>query len=198
VRIEQCLATGGEIEPRAAVEAELLQAGQAGDTAALERLLRMHKRSLFTLCRSILGHADDAEDVVQETFLRALRALPGFRPGRASVRTWLFRIAVNTSLNWRRDHRSTAPWEETEPMEGAAADSPEAIVLRRLQMQEALSELLPRQRVVLLLQVLEGWSVAEIAAAVGWNAIRVKHELARARRTLAEWQLRRAGEEGER
>src|SRR6266536_3146105 len=85
------------VQENAAAEATLLQAGRAGDRAALEQLLALHKRPLYALCRGMLGHADDAEDAVQETFLRALRALPQFR-GDAAFRTWLFRIAVNFCL----------------------------------------------------------------------------------------------------
>src|SRR4051794_8157187 len=75
-------------------ERVLLQAGRAGECAALEQLLALHQRALFALCYGMLGHADDAEDAVQETFLRALRSLSGFR-GESAFRTWLFRIAVN-------------------------------------------------------------------------------------------------------
>src|SRR5712691_76395 len=84
-------------------EAVLLRAGKAGDAAALERLLALHKRPLYALCRGMLGNADDADDAVQETFLRALRALAGFR-GEAAFRSWLFRIAINVCLKWRVAH----------------------------------------------------------------------------------------------
>jgi RNA polymerase sigma-70 factor, ECF subfamily len=83
---------GGEKLDQAA-EAALLRAGRAGDEDALAQLLARHKRPLCALCHGILAHPDDVEDAVQETFLRALRALPGFR-GDAAFRTWLFRIAV--------------------------------------------------------------------------------------------------------
>src|SRR4051794_13519738 len=77
-----------------AAEAMLLKAGRGGDRAALEELLALHKHPLYALCRGMLGHADDAEDAVQETFLHALRALSTFR-GDAAFRSWLFRIAIN-------------------------------------------------------------------------------------------------------
>jgi RNA polymerase sigma-70 factor, ECF subfamily len=180
--------------PRA--ELELLSAARAGDGDALEQLVRDYKQPLFALCYGILGHPEDAEDAVQETFLRVLRALPGFR-GDASFRTWLLRIAVNLCLNWKRDRRAAAPWDEERPGGSPAAASPERIALSRLQIMEALSQLPPRHRVIFLLKVLEGWSVAEISVAVGWNPIRVKNELSKARRTLAEWQARGAGEGAE-
>src|ERR1051326_854799 len=104
VGLRECRVLAERAEERA-VEKALLQAGRTGDRAALEQLLALHKRSLYALCRGILGHADDAEDATQETFLRALRGLPGFR-GEASFRTWLLRIAVNLCLEWKASRRS--------------------------------------------------------------------------------------------
>jgi RNA polymerase sigma-70 factor, ECF subfamily len=182
-------------DERAATEDELLRAGQAGDRAALDRLLAPYERGLLAFCRGILGHADDAEDAAQETFFRALRALPRFQPRQATFRTWLFRIAVNVCLDWRRDHRPTEPWDEERPSPGSReADSPETLALRRLQVVEALRSLPPHRRAVLLLKELEGWSAAEIGAAMGWNAKRVYNELYHARCALAEWQARNAEE----
>lgn len=175
----------GEIEE--SEEARLVEAGQAGDRAALARLLAPHERRLYMLCRGILGHAQDAEDAVQETYLRALRALPRFRRD-APFRTWLLRIAVNVCLDWKRARRPTEPWDEAVEMADTA--TPEAIVLRQLRVMDALHSLLPRHRAILLLRELDGWSVAEIAAALGWNKDRVRNELARARRALADWRQR--------
>jgi RNA polymerase sigma-70 factor (ECF subfamily) len=193
---EQWLLTRGETGGPSTAEAALVCGGQAGDRAALEQLLALHERPLFVLCHGILGHVDDAEDAVQETFLRALRALSSFR-GSASFRTWLFRIAVNVCLNWKRDRRRTEPWDEERADASRDIGSPEVIALRHLRVMEALRELPPRHRAIFLLKVLEGWSVAEIGAALGWNSIRVQNELARARRTLAAWRRRDAAEGGE-
>lgn len=170
-------------------ESHLLRAGRAGDRAALERLLVPYERPLYALCRGILGHADDAEDAVQETFLRALRALPAFR-GDSAVRSWLYRIAVNICLDRKRSHPSTEPWDEERMPVSSSSASPESLALRHLRVSEALGSMLPRQRVVLLLKELEGWSVPEIAAAMRWNEKRVYNELYKARRALAEWRLR--------
>jgi RNA polymerase sigma-70 factor, ECF subfamily len=197
VGIRQELLAIGESDGRTGMEAELLRAGQAGDRAALEQLLALHERSLLALCYGILAHADDAEDAAQETFLRALRALPRFQPGRATFRTWLFRIAVNVCLNWKRDRRTAEPWDEEHPSLACEEASPEAIALTRLQVMEALRELPPRHRAVFLLKVQEGWSVAEIAAAMDWSPIRVQNELSKARHTLAGWQARRTDEGAE-
>jgi RNA polymerase sigma-70 factor, ECF subfamily len=184
----------GEGEGGPAAERALLRAGRAGDLAALERLLALHKRSLYALCRGILGHAEDAEDAVQETFLRALRGLSRFR-GDAAFRTWLFQIAVNLCLDWKASRRPAEPWDEEQCGLVSEAPSPEAIALRRMRISEALSSLLPRHRALILLKAREGWSVAEIAVAMRWNEKRVENELSKARRALAEW--RQSADEGD-
>jgi len=169
--------------------AALLRAAQAGDPAALDQLLSPHARGLLLFCRGILGHAEDAEDAAQETLFRALRALPRFQQRQASFRTWLFRIALNLCLDWKRDHRPTEPWDEEALVPGGGAPaSPETIALRRLQIVEALGALPPERRAILLLKEREGWSAAEIGAAMGWNPKRVYNELYQARCTLIEWQ----------
>jgi RNA polymerase sigma-70 factor, ECF subfamily len=187
----------GEIEDGPVREIELLRAGQAGDQAALEQLLTPYERPLYALCRGILGHADDAEDAVQETFLRALRALPTFR-GESAVRSWLYRIAVNLCLDRKRAARPTEPWDEEQAPAAPPSRSPERIALGHVRLLEALDTLIPHQRVVLLLKELEGWSVAEIAVAMRWKEKRVYNELYRARLTLAEWRRREAVEGEER
>jgi RNA polymerase sigma-70 factor (ECF subfamily) len=197
VSVQQWWLTVNERDPWPPSELALLRAGQAGDRAALEQLMAPHERPLFGLCYGILGHAEDAEDAAQETLLRALRALPRFQPGSATFRTWLFRIAVNVCLNRKRDRRSTEPWDEEHPGAGLEIASPAAIALRRLQVTEALRTLPPRHRAIFLLRVLEGWSLEEIGAAMGWNRVRVKNELSKARRALAEWQARQTAEGAE-
>src|SRR5207244_1450305 len=142
---------------RSAAEAALLRAGQAGDQAALDQLLAPHERPLLALCRGILGHTEDAEDAAQEALFRALRALPRFRPGQAAFRTWLFRIAINVCLNWKRDQRPSEPWDEERASPGFEAASPEVLALQRLQITEALGTLPPHHRAILLLKVVEGW-----------------------------------------
>lgn len=186
-----------EIEGGPAAETALLRAGQAGDDSALAELLARQKRALYALCYGILGHTEDVEDAVQETFLRALRGLAGFR-GDAAFRTWLFRIAVNVCLKWKANRPPTEPWDLEQPPDPPDPASPETVALRRLRMIEALQALRPRHRALLLLKEREGWSVAEIAAAMGWNKKRVENELYQARCALADWRRRDAGEGEER
>src|SRR4051812_19005370 len=141
----------------------------------------------------MLRHAEDAEDAVQETFLRALRSLAGFR-ARAGLRTWLFRIAVNVCLEWKRRGASAAVPVDADLAAGTEP-SLEAAALDRLQLLQALQVLHPRQRAMLLLKELEGCTAAEIGAALRCSQRRVYHELEAAHAVLAAW--RRRMEEGE-
>jgi RNA polymerase sigma-70 factor (ECF subfamily) len=194
VSSQGCMALS-EIDGVRSDEPELLRAGQAGDLAALDELLERHKRPLLGLCCGILGHADDAEDAVQETFLRALRALASFR-GDAAFRTWLFRIAVNVCLRWKAGRHPTELWVEEQVAALPDTASPEAIALGHLRVMEALNSLPPERRAILLLKEREGWSVAEIALTMRWNEKRVRNQLYKARLALVEWR-RREADEGE-
>ncbi len=84
-----------------AQELALLQRAQRRDVAAFEELLRPYQAQLFRLVLAIAGNREDAEDSLQESLVRAYKALPGFR-GDAAVATWLTRIALNTTRNWLR------------------------------------------------------------------------------------------------
>src|SRR5438309_1386290 len=139
--------TVDEIGGPTAAETALLKAGQTGDRSALDQLLMQHERRVLAVCHGILGHAEDAEDAAQETLYRALRALPRFR-GDASFRTWLLRIAVNVSLNWKRNRRPTEVWDPEDPSLSPEAASPEQIALLRLEVSEALSLLSPERRAI--------------------------------------------------
>lgn len=192
----QWLLTVDEIQGASAAEAALVRAGQAGDRAALDELLAAHERRVLAVCRGILGHAEDAEDAAQETFCRALCALPRFR-GDASFRTWLLRIAVNVSLNWKRSRRPTEAWDPDQWDAPDPTASPEAIVLLRAEIADVLGGLPPHRRAVLLLRELEGWNVEEIGTAMGWNTKRVYNELYKARHAVLEWQARNETEGAE-
>jgi RNA polymerase sigma-70 factor, ECF subfamily len=182
-----------ESEGGPAAEAALIRAGLAGDRAALEQLLGPHKRSLVAVCYGILGDTEDAEDAAQETFLRALRSLSTFR-GDSAFRSWLIRIALNICFSWKRARHPTELWEEDGSAPASGAGSPEGIALGHLRLMGALHSLPPHRRAALLLKEWEGCSLAEVGAVMGWNETRVKNELYRARRSLAEWQRREAAE----
>jgi RNA polymerase sigma-70 factor, ECF subfamily len=175
-------------EAGAPADAALVARVKAGDREAASRLLAPHERAVHLLCLSMTGSREEAEDACQETFLRALRSISQFRADSA-FRTWLFRIAVNVCLEWRRRARPVEPISRAVE-ERYTAPSPEGLVVANLELLDALSSLLPRHRAIWVLKEAEGWSLDEIGAAMGWNRKRVQNELFKARRSLAEWRDR--------
>lgn len=170
---------------RTVSDKELLAACRAGDRLALERLLTPHEAPLFHLCLGILRNPADAEDAVQEAFLRAMRGLAGFR-GDSSVRTWLQRIAVNVCIEWKRSRKPTQPMEAAERVASTGPGFEETAIRRQLAL-DALGVLSESQRAALILKDVQGLSVDEIAATMSWNAKKVENELYRARKALAVW-----------
>ena len=154
------------------------------ETSAIAALLSPHEAALRFLCRELLGNHDDAEDALQETFLRAIRGLPKFRQD-AQLKTWLTRIAIRVCLEQRRRPH---PISELPPP--VYSPSPETQTLQKLWLQSALGELSPRRRAIFLLKEVEGWSLAEIAEATGTNTPLIKIELYRARKALKSWVAR--------
>jgi len=170
-------------------------------------------------CYRMLGSAADAEDAVQETIVRAWRSLDRFE-GRASLRTWLHRIATNVCLDSLSDgSRRARPMEEgpagtvhddlesrerthwLEPIPDALAipsdaDPLQAILLRqsiRLAFVAAMQHLPPRQRAALILTEVVGWSAAETAECLEMSVAAVNSALQRARATLAARNVRNGG-----
>jgi RNA polymerase sigma-70 factor, ECF subfamily len=86
----------------AATATALVAAAKAGDQRAFEALVRRYRRRIYALALHIVGHASEADDIAQEVFLKAFRALPSFE-GRSQFFTWVYRMTVNRSLNARRD-----------------------------------------------------------------------------------------------
>ncbi|MBM3496497.1 MAG: RNA polymerase sigma factor [Armatimonadetes bacterium] len=177
----------------AAADNDIVAACRAGDRLALERLLTPHERPLYVVCLGILRNAEDAEDAVQEAFLRALRALPRFR-GEAALRTWLQRIAVNVCLEWKRARKPVAPLDiaERTPSNAAPVATTAADYLTAL---DALGTLTPHQRAAVVLKDVQGLSVEEIAATMSCSAKKVENELYRGRKALAVWRARNLGAE---
>ena len=166
-------------------EKALLLAARRGNPEALERLLTPHEPLLLRVCLGILGNTADAEDAVQDALLQALRALtrPGGFLGRAGLRTWLVRIALNACGQQRRKQRETHALSPTQ----FATDNPEREALDRLLLRAALDTLTDRQRAVLVLKEAEGWAVKEIAAGLGLREKQVDNDLYRGKQALARW-----------
>lgn len=175
------------------------------------RLTDPFRRELLAYCYRMLGSVHDAEDLVQEVYLRAWRAYASF-DGRASLRTWLYRIATNACLN-ALEHSSRrvlpsglaspsgdvpppgsrapeVPWLEplADRLVGGAPEDPAAVVAERASLRlaliAALQYLPARQRAVLVLRDVLGWSAAEVAGTLGMTAAGVNSTLLRARSRL--------------
>jgi RNA polymerase sigma-70 factor (ECF subfamily) len=184
------------------------------NSAAVADELETYRRELLAHCYRMLGSADEAEDLVQEVFLRAWRSYEGFE-GRSSLRSWLYRIATNACLTAlaQRARRAlpsglggpasdpsalpapTGPhlaWVEPIPDASVVPDTgdPAAIVAAReglrLALIASLQYLPPRQRAVLLLREVLGFSAGEVAAMLGISVMAVKSALQRARTRLGQ------------
>jgi len=136
---------------------------RAGERRAFDELVRRHQRSLWRVARRYVKNDADAADVAQQAFVRAFRALDGFR-GAASVRSWLYRIAINLSLNHVRDHAREIVEEEV-PDAGVGATGAQRIIAdeEAARLRTAIAELPPKQRMVLELRVFDDLSFREVA-----------------------------------
>ena len=201
-------------------EAGNLAALQAGDADAFAAVTEPFRRQLHVHCYRMLGSFDEAEDMVQETMLRAWRARLGFE-GRSQLRTWLYRIATNVCLTaLERAPRRVVPQDVVPPVTMATKDSeasetppwrpeipwlqpypdqllelaapselePDAVAISRetieLTFLVALQHLPPRQRAVLILSDVLGWSAQEVSRTLEVTVAAVNSALQRARSTM--------------
>jgi RNA polymerase sigma-70 factor (ECF subfamily) len=167
-------------------DAQLINRILAGDMRALEQLMRLHNRTLYRTARAILRDDAEAQDAVQEAYLRAYKALGSFR-GEARLSTWLVRIAANEALMRRRRRAPSAPDDsipETIPDHGAdpQADA-ERSEMRRL-LQSRIDALPDAYRAVFMLRGVEELSVEETAAALDIPEATVRTRYFRARGLL--------------
>lgn len=167
---------------------------QAGDVQAFRLLVERHQPTVFRLAFRMTGNQQDAEDAVQETFLRAYRQLRRFEP-RASFGTWLYRIAANCTLDLLRkrqreaEHRAWPDSAATETPDSVAANTPApdsvaASAEAQQQVESALDQLTPLERAAFTLRHLEGRPIAEISATLGVGANAAKQSIFRAVRKL--------------
>jgi RNA polymerase sigma factor (sigma-70 family) len=166
-------------------EQALLAAARAGDADAFGRLVAPHRAALHAHCARMLGSAHDAEDVLQETLLRAWRGLRRFEQ-RSALRSWLYRIATNCALTVLQRRRATVPADDAgEPADGADL---EAAAQERDGLERALlaahAHLPPRQRTVLILRDAFDFSAPEVAASLQTTTASVNSALQRARATV--------------
>jgi RNA polymerase sigma-70 factor (ECF subfamily) len=143
---------------------ELVDRFQAGDRAAFDVLVRRHQKGMWRLILRYVKRDADAADVTQLAFVRAFRGLAGFR-GTATVRSWLYRIAINCALSWLRDHRREQPAEIGE--DALTTDNPAPAQISagddRARLRAAIAQLPPKQKLVLELRVFDDLSFREVA-----------------------------------
>ena len=174
-----------EVEAGGAVER-----ARSGDSDAFRLLVEQHSRALFRLAFRMTGNEQDAEDVVQETFLRAYRQLDKYE-ARSSFSTWLYRIASNYSLDlirMRKRHeekRERRTGEERDILQDIPVNSPgpDRIVYSgqvQDRVNEALNELSAQERTAFVLRHFEGLSIEEIGEALGTGTNATKHSIFRA------------------
>jgi RNA polymerase sigma-70 factor, ECF subfamily len=167
-----------------------VSAAQCGDREAFAAIVAATHAGAYALAHRLTGDEHDARDVVQEAYLRAYRALPGFR-GDAQVTTWLYRIVANCAARHqtrRRRHRHT-PLDDAGPVIDEAAADPAAVAAQldlRRDLEAAIAALAPRLRQVLVLRDVYDLSHDQIAAELGITVGAGKVRLHRARKALRE------------
>jgi len=165
----------------------LAAACQSGDLRAYERLYVLHGARMKNLARNILGSSTDAEDAVQETFLKVQRSIASFR-GQSSFATWTFRILVNTCYDARRSRLRKKEVATDDEREDAASRpeprAPSAHPSLRLALERALAKLTRHQRDVFLLYEVEGFRHAEISEMLEISEAASKNTLFQAKKNL--------------
>ncbi len=166
-------------------DAALAAGCRSGDLHAYERLYRMHGARMKNLARNVLGNPTDAEDAVQETFLKVQRGIASFR-GQSSFVTWTYRILINTCYDARRSRQrkrevANDDSEETPRLEPRAPGTHPTL---RMALERALEKLTRHQRDVFLLYEVEGFRHAEIAGMLEMTETASKNTLFQAKKNL--------------
>lgn len=165
---------------------ELVARSRGGDQESFNQLIIRWERPIYALAYRVIGREEEARDVCQEAFLRAFRALPGFK-GQAKFSSWLYRITLNLCRDWIRRHRrapvSQMP-EDADPMELAAALGPvesiEDLAARReltVVVEAAMGRLPEEQRTAIILKEYHGLTFQEIADLQGCPLSTIKTRL---------------------
>ena len=176
-------------EPAATTEltdADLVARARDGvDTAAFEELVRRHRGRAYRVALRVCGNSADAEDVAQDAFVRAWRALPGFR-GDAAFTTWLYRIVTNLAVNRVRRRREDPTADPPDPPRSDLDPAARIEAAERLDVAlAALAALTPEQRACFVLREVEGLPYEEIAEVLETTVAAVKQRLFRARAHVA-------------
>ncbi|MEW6768028.1 MAG: RNA polymerase sigma factor [Pseudomonadota bacterium] len=182
---------------RSAGELELVRRAVARDGDAFRQIMKKYNQRLYRVARGILRNDADAEDVVQEAYVRAFTHLDGFR-GDSSLATWLSRITINEALGRLRARRPTVDLSAIESQPAAEiiqfplaskSEDPEKTMAQRqlLHLVEQATDNLPEvYRIVFITRVIEGLSVEDTAEILGLRPETVKTRLHRARKLVRE------------
>ena len=166
-------------------DSELVLQSQRGDPAAFEELIRNHQHMVHSLTYRMTGSLADAEDLAQETFLRAYEQIGSFR-GTAKFSTWLYRIAGNTCLNWRQSEarRFQLQSRAAEEISARLAGGRDSAAGEVNEVQDALLKLPAKQRAAIVLTVYDGLNHAEAARVLGCSETTVSWRVFAAKRKL--------------
>lgn len=180
------------------IDQQLVERAQQGDKRAFELLVSKYQRRLMRLLSRFIRDPAEAEDVAQEAFIKAYRALPGFR-GESAFYTWLYRIAINAAKNYLVARGRRAPTttefdsDEAEAFEDGEQlrdlNTPENVLMSRQvaeTVQRAMQQLPEELRTAITLREIEGLSYEEIAAAMNCPIGTVRSRIFRAREVIAE------------
>jgi RNA polymerase sigma-70 factor (ECF subfamily) len=169
----------------ASEDAALAAACRSGDLRAYERLYAMHGARMKNLARNVLGNPIDAEDAVQETFLKVQRSIASFR-GQSSFVTWTYRILINTCYDARRSRlrKKEVANDDSEETPRHEPRAPGAHPVLRIALERALAKLTQHQRDVFLLYEVEGFRHAEIAGMLEMTETASKNTLFQAKKNL--------------
>lgn len=176
--------SGGSERTAAAADDALMARIAGGDAVAFAELVDARLERVLAASRRILGNDADAEDVAQEAFLRLWRNADKWQPGRARISTWLYRVAVNLSIDRLRGRRETAM---ADPPDSAIGPGQQRSVEQeelKVNMDRALQDLPDRQRLALVLFHYEGLSMGEVAELLDASVEAIESLLGRGRRAL--------------
>jgi RNA polymerase sigma-70 factor (ECF subfamily) len=193
----QSVASAADIELRTPAEDEFLEKLVRGDAMAYERLVAEHSGDVYALLHRLTSDVEEARDLTQETFLRAFQSIDRFR-GDASLKTWLYRIAINQARNrwrwWRRRRRDATvsldatgdhqeqPLAATLPSKNSPSPEQETLSREREgRLREALTRLRHSYREAVILRDVEGFSYEEIAQMLQISIGTVKSRISRGR-----------------
>jgi RNA polymerase sigma-70 factor, ECF subfamily len=165
-----------------------IERSREGDQAAFGNLVRCHQRMVHSLTYRMTGSMADAEDLAQETFIRAFQQLGGFR-GESKFSSWLCRVAINLCLNWRAKESRRGEVHRRWAGQALSADPPGDSATDEVsaRVQAALERLPAKQRAAVILTVYEDMNHAQAASVLGCSEATVAWRIFAARRKLKRW-----------